>query len=173
VDRSEKRALVATLQEVFAKAAIVVVIRNDGMTVAESRALRIKMRQANAVFRITPNRLARLALDGTRFDGVKALLKGPIAFAWSADPVAAAKVAVEFAKTNEKFVPVGGALGTRMLDVDGLKALADLPSLDTLRAGLVGMISTPATRIVSVLQAPAGQIARVLRAYADKQQEAA
>ena len=109
-----------------------------------------------------------LALDGTRFDGIKPMLKGPTALAWSHDPVAVAKAAVDYAKTNEKFVVIGGALGTQMLNADGIKALADLPSLDALRARLVGMIQTPATRIAGVLAAPAGQLARVFGAYANK-----
>ena len=96
------------------------------------------------------------------------MLKGPTALAWSMDPVAVAKTAVDYAKTNEKFVVLGGALGKQTLDADGIKALADLPSLDTLRASLVGLIQTPATRIAGVLQAPAGQLARVFGAYAKK-----
>ena len=96
------------------------------------------------------------------------MLKGPIALAWSADPVAVAKTAVEFARTNEKFVVVGGALGTQSLNADGIKALAALPSLNELRASLLGLISTPATQIAGVLQAPAGQLARVFGAYAKK-----
>ena len=126
------------------------------------------MRAAGATYKVTKNRLATLALDGTRFDGLAPLLKGPTALAWSKDPVAVAKTAVEFAKGNDKFVILGGALGTQMLDVNGVKALAELPSLETLRAQLVGLIQTPATRIAGVLQAPAGQLARVFEAYADK-----
>jgi large subunit ribosomal protein L10 len=126
------------------------------------------MRAAGAQFKVAKNRLAVLALDGTRFDGIAPLLKGPTALAWARDPVAVAKVAVEFAKTNEKLVLIGGALGTQMLNADGVKALAELPSLDTLRAGLLGMLATPATRIAGVLQAPAGQLARVFAAYARK-----
>ncbi|MFT9019402.1 50S ribosomal protein L10, partial [Acetobacter malorum] len=112
------------------------------------------------------NRLATLALDGTQFDGIKPMLKGPTALAWAADPVAVAKVIVEFAKTNDKLVLVGGSLGSQVLDANGLKALAELPSLDALRAQLVGLISTPATRIAGITQAPAGQLARVFGAYA-------
>ena len=106
--------------------------------------------------------------DGTVLDGLKPLLKGPTAFAWSADPVAAAKIAVEFAKTNEKLVVLGGALGTQVLNVDGVKALAELPSLDALRAKLIGVLQAPATKVAGVLQAPAGQLARVFGAYANK-----
>jgi large subunit ribosomal protein L10 len=151
---------------------MVVVTRNDGLTVAEVTDLRRKMRAEGVTFKVAKNRLANLALDGTRFDGIKPMLKGPTALAWSKDPVAAAKVAVEFAKTNEKFVVIGGALGTQALDASGIKALAELPSLDTLRAKLVGMIQTPATRIAGVIQAPAGNLARVFGAYARKDEAA-
>ena len=168
MDRTEKREFVATLAAVFANTSMVVVTRNDGLTVADVTQLRIRMRAAGATFKVAKNRLATLALDGTRFDGIAPLLKGPIALAWATDPVAVAKVAVEFARTNEKLVVLGGALGAQTLNADGIKALAELPSLDALRAQLVGLISTPATRIAGVLQAPAGQLARVFGAYAKK-----
>jgi len=172
VDRTEKREFVASLATVFAETSMVVVTQNKGLTVAEVTNLRRRMRAAGVDFKVAKNRLAMLALDGTRFEGIKPLLKGPTALAWSKDPVAAAKTAIEFAKTNEKFVIIGGALGTQTLNADGIKALAELPSLDTLRAGLLGMISTPATRIAGVLQAPAGQLARVFGAYAKKDEAA-
>ncbi len=172
VDRTEKREFVASLAAVFAETSMVVVTRNDGLTVAEVTDLRRKMRAEGVTFKVAKNRLANLALDGTRFGGIKPMLKGPTALAWSKDPVAAAKVAVEFAKTNEKFVVIGGALGTQALDASGIKALAELPSLDTLRARLLGMISTPATRIAGVIQAPAGNLARVFGAYARKDEAA-
>ena len=168
MDRTEKREFVASLASVFAETSMVVVTRNKGLTVAEVTDLRRKMRAAGAQFKVAKNRLALLALDGTKFNGIAPLLKGPTALAWARDPVAVAKVAVEFAKTNEKFVVIGGALGTQTLNADGIKALSELPSLDTLRAGLLGMIATPATRIAGVLQAPAGQLARVFAAYAKK-----
>ena len=168
MDRTEKREFVSLLAAVFAETSMVVVSQNKGLTVAEVTDLRRKMRAAGAQFKVAKNRLALLALDGTKFDGIGPLLKGPTALAWARDPVAVAKVAVEFAKTNEKFVVLGGALGTQTLNAAGIKALSDLPSLDTLRAGLVGMISTPATRIAGVLQAPAGQLARVFAAYAKR-----
>jgi large subunit ribosomal protein L10 len=126
------------------------------------------MKGAGATYKVAKNRLAMRALDGTRFQGISPLLKGPTALAWSKDPVAVAKTAVEFAKTNDKFVILGGALGAQTLNADGVKALAELPSLETLRAQLLGLIQTPATRIAGVIQAPAGQLARVLKAYADK-----
>jgi large subunit ribosomal protein L10 len=168
LDRTEKREFVASLASVFAETSMVVVTRNAGMTVSEVTELRRRMRAAGANFKVAKNRLAVLALDGTRFDAIGPLLKGPTALAWARDPVAVAKVAVEFAKTHERLVLIGGALGTQMLDATGVKALAELPSLDTLRAGLLGMINTPATRIAGVIQAPAAQLARVFGAYAKK-----
>lgn len=166
MNRTEKRDFVASLVAVFAETSMVVVTRNDGLTVADVTDLRRKVRAAGATYKVAKNRLATLALDGTQFDGIAPLLKGPTALAWSADPVAVAKVIVEFAKTNDKLVLLGGALGSQVLNADGIKALAELPSLDTLRAQLVGLISTPATRIAGVTQAPAGQLARVFGAYA-------
>nr|WP_321986349.1 50S ribosomal protein L10 [uncultured Lichenicoccus sp.] len=168
MDRTEKREFVSALGAVFAETSMVVVTRNDGLTVGEVTKLRQRMREAGATFKVAKNRLAILALDGTKFGGISPLLKGPTALAWAHDPVAVAKVAVEFAKTNEKLVVLGGALGAQTLNADGIKALAELPSLDTLRAQLVGLISTPATRIAGVLQAPAAQLARVFGAYAKK-----
>ena len=166
MDRTEKREFVASLADVFATTSMVVVTQNKGLTVAEVTVLRTKMRAAGATFKVAKNRLAVLALDGTRFDGIAPMLKGTTALAWSHDPVAVAKVAVEFAKTNEKLVLIGGSLGTQMLDANGVKALAELPSLDALRAKLLGLLAAPATRIAGVLQAPAGQLARVFAAYA-------
>ncbi len=173
MDRTEKREFVAELSAVFADASMVVVTRNDGMTVADVTELRRRMRAAGASFKVAKNRLALLALEGTRFDGLKPMMKGPTAISWSTDPVAVAKTAVDFAKTNEKFVLLGGALGAQMLDASGVRALSELPSLDALRAKLLGMLNTPATRIAGVLQAPAGQLARVFAAYADAGQSEA
>jgi len=172
VDRTEKREFVASLASVFAETSMVVVTRNNGLTVADVTDLRRKMRAEGVSFKVAKNRLANLALEGTQFDGIKPMLKGPTALAWSKDPVAAARVAVEFAKTNEKFVVVGGALGTQTLDASGVKALAELPSLDTLRARFLGLLNTPATRIAAVVQAPAGNLARVFGAYARKDEAA-
>ena len=143
------------------------------MTVADVTKLRRQMRAAGANFKVAKNRLTALALDGTRFEGIKPLLKGPTALAWSRDPVAVAKTAIEFARTNEKFVVLGGSIGNQTLDAAGVKALSELPSLETLRGGLLGMIQTPATRIAGILQAPGGQIARVLAAYAKKDEASA
>ncbi len=168
MDRTEKQEFISSLASVFAETSMVVVTQNKGMTVTEVSDLRRKMRAGGSTFKVAKNRLAMLALEGTPFDGIKPMLKGPTALAWSQDPVAVAKTAVDFAKTNEKLVVIGGALGTRTLDAAGVRALADLPSLDTLRGRLVGMLQTPATRVASVLAAPAGQLARVFGAYATK-----
>ena len=166
MDRTEKREFVASLAAVFAKTSMVIVTRNDGLTVADVTDLRRRVRAAGATHKVAKNRLASLALAGTQFEGIKPLLKGPTALSWADEPVAVAKVLVEFAKTNDKLVLLGGSLGAQTLDVASIKALAELPSLDVLRAQLVGLISTPATRIAGVLQAPAGQLARVFGAYA-------
>lgn len=173
MDRTEKREFVAELNQALSATSMIVVTRNAGLTVAEATDLRRKMRASGATFKVAKNRLTNLALEGTPFDGIRPLLKGPTALAWSSDAVAVAKAAVEFAKTNEKFVLVGGALGSQTLDANGVRALAELPSLDELRARLVGMIATPATRIAGVLQAPAGQLARVFGAFAKKDESGA
>jgi large subunit ribosomal protein L10 len=173
LDRTEKHAFVAELAAVFAETSMVVVTQNKGLTVADVTKLRRQMREAGATYKVAKNRLATLALDGTRFDGIAPLLKGPTALAWSRDPVAVAKAAIEFAKTNDKLVVLGGALGNQMLDASGVKALSELPSLDALRAKILGLLNAPATKIAGVLQAPGGQLARVLAAYAKKDEEAA
>jgi large subunit ribosomal protein L10 len=168
VDRTEKREFVAGLHEALAATSMIVVTHNTGLTVAEATDLRRRMRAAGVTFRIAKNRLAHLALEGTRFDGLKSMLTGPTALAWSMDPVAAAKATDEFARTNEKLVLIGGALGSQTLDASGVRALAELPSLDALRARIVGMVATPATRVAVVLQGSAGQLARVFGAFARK-----
>ena len=168
MDRTQKEKLVASLNQALSSTEAVVVTRQSGLTVAEATRLRRRMREAGASFKVTKNRLARLALKGTPFEGLAPMFTGPTAIAWSQDPVAAAKAAVEFAKTNEKLVIVGGALGAKALDVAGVQALATMPSLDELRGRLLALLQTPATRIAGVLQAPAGQLARVLKARAEK-----
>jgi len=172
LDRTEKRAFVQALQATFAETSFVLVSQNKGLTVADATTLRRRMRDAGATYKVAKNRLAALALDGTNFQGITPLLKGPTALAWAKDPVAVAKTAVEFARTNDRFVVLGGALGTQTLNADGVKALAELPSLETLRAQLLGLIQTPATRIAGILQAPGSQLARVFSAYAKKDETA-
>jgi large subunit ribosomal protein L10 len=168
VERAEKQELVASLNAVFKTTGSVVVSHNLGLTVAQVNDLRGRMAKAGATVKVAKNRLAKLALDGTPAKGMAGLFEGPTMVAYAADPVAAPKVATEFARQNDKFVVLGGTLGGSSLDAQGVKALADLPSLDELRARLVGMIQTPATRLAVVLQAPGAQLARVLKAYADK-----
>lgn len=168
MDRSEKKELVASLHQLFVENGLVVVTRQSGMTVAEVTDLRRKMQQAGAGFKVTKNRLARLALEGTRYEGLSSLFTGPTAIAFSVDPVAAAKVTVNFANSNEKLTIVGGSMAGQLLDPDGVKALATLPSLDELRGKIVGLLQAPATKVAGVLQAPAAQLARVFGAYASK-----
>lgn len=172
MDRTQKEELVASLHGLFEDTTIVVVTHYAGLTVAEMGDLRDRMREAGASFKVTKNRITRLALDGTKFQDLSDLFIGPTAIAYSKDPVAAAKVAVNFAKDNEKLVVLGGAMGAETLDVAAIKTLASLPSLDELRAKFVSLLQTPATRMVGVLQAPAGQISRVLGARG-RQDEAA
>ncbi|MBL8707833.1 MAG: 50S ribosomal protein L10 [Rhodospirillaceae bacterium] len=169
MDRSGKEKLVTELQETLNAANLVVVTHQAGLSVAEVSDLRRKMRAAGAGFKVAKNRLAKLALTGTKHEDLGKLLKGPTALAYSADPVAAAKVAVLYAKSNDKLSIVGGSMGPQQtLGADGVKALATLPSLDELRSKLIAMLQTPATRLAVISQAPAGQLARVIGAYARK-----
>ena len=169
MNRSEKTDAVAVLNATFNEAAVVVVTRNLGLTVAQSTDLRSKMRDAGAAYKVAKNSLTKIALNDTQYVTLSDLFTGPTALATSGDPVAAAKVAVEFAKTNDKLEIVGGAMGSTVLDADGVRALASLPSLDEMRAKLIGLIQAPATKVVQVIAAPAGQLARVFGAYAAKE----
>jgi large subunit ribosomal protein L10 len=172
VDRAEKKELVDTLNAVFKAANVVVVAHYSGLTVAQMQTLRRQMKQAGATVKVAKNRLAKIALDGTDVASIAPLLKGPTLIAYSGDPVAAPKVAVDFAKGHERFVILGGAMGTTALNADGVKALASLPSLDELRAKLIGLIQAPATKIAQVVTAPAAKVARVVQAYASKSEAA-
>jgi large subunit ribosomal protein L10 len=172
VDRAEKSEMVSTLNQVFSNTGVVVVAHYSGLTVAQMTTLRGRMKDAGASLKVAKNRLVKLALQGTDAEHISDLFQGPTVVAYSADPVAAPKVAAEFAKTNDKFVVLGGAMGKTNLDAKGVESLATLPSLDELRGKLIGMINTPATRIAGVLQAPAGQLARVFGAYAKKDEAA-
>ena len=164
--------MVSGLNDVFSNAGVVVVAHYSGLTVADMTTLRSRMKAAGGSLKVAKNRLVKLALKGTDAEHISGLFQGPTVIAYSSDPVAAPKVASDFAKTNDKLVILGGAFGKTNLDAGGIEALAKLPSLDELRARIVGMINTPATRIAGVLQAPAAQLARVFGAYA-KQDEAA
>ena len=168
MDRTQKAAAIEGLQASFAGMSLMVVAHYTGLTVAEITDLRVRMRKAEASFQVTKNRLARIAIRGTSYENLDELFRGPTAIALSRDPVAAAKVASAYAKENEKFVILGGALGNQRLDAAGIQALATLPSLDQLRGKILGLILAPATQIASVVQAPGGQLARVIQAYASK-----
>jgi large subunit ribosomal protein L10 len=169
MDRSQKADLVAELKSVLSETSVVVVTRNHGLSVAQSTDLRLKMRDAGAQYKVAKNRLALIALEDTRYKPIGDLFKGPTALATSGDPVAAAKVAVDFAKTNDKLEIVGGAMGDTILDVNGIQALAALPSLDELRGTIVGLIQAPATKIARTISEPGAQLARVFAAYGAKE----
>ncbi len=168
MDKSQKKELVSFMHDVMSDAASVVVVNYKGLTVAEMTDIRAQMSEAGASFKVTKNRLTRLALKDTDYEGIADLFKGPTAIGYSSDPVASAKVLAKFAKGNEKLVILGGGMGLTVLDIDGVKALASLPSLDELRGKLVGLLQAPATKIAGILQAPAGQLARVFGAYGNQ-----
>jgi len=168
VERAAKKEAIDQLQTVFKTTGVAIVAHYSGLTVAQMQTLRRQMKQAGAAVKVAKNRLAKIALAGTGAAVVVPLLKGPTVIAYSRDPVAAPKVANDFAKTHEKFVILGGAMGKTALNPDGIKVLASLPSLDELRAKLVGLIQAPATKIAQVVIAPAGKLARVVQAYAKK-----
>lgn len=172
VDRAAKQESITTLNGVFKSSNVVVVAHYAGLTVAQMQALRAQARQAGASVKVAKNRLAKIALEGTDVASIAPLLKGPTVIAYSGDPIAAPKVTSDFAKANEKFVILGGAMGKTALNPDGVKALASLPSLDELRAKLVGLIVAPATKIAQVVNAPAAKLARVVQAYAAKSEAA-
>lgn len=169
MNRAEKKAQIETTNAKFNNSDIALVVHNKGLTVAEMSELRRRMREAGAEFKVSKNRLAKIAAKDTKFEPIIDLFKGPAAIATSKDPVSVAKGLVDFAKTNEKLVIIGGAYGEQKLDVKAIEALAKLPSLNELRARIVGMLKTPATRIACVLQAPGGQVARVIAAKATKE----
>jgi large subunit ribosomal protein L10 len=168
MDRAQKAEAVETLKGVFAGAGVVVVSHYSGLTVADLTALRSRLRKEGASLKVVKNRLVQRAIDGTPKSAAASLFTGPTAIAYSEDPIAAAKVAVAYAKEKEQFVVIGGLFGDQLLDKQGVTALATLPSLDELRGKLIGLVQAPATKIAGVLAAPAGQLARVLNAYATK-----
>lgn len=172
MDRIQKQQVVETLQRDLAGTACVVVTHQSGLNVAEATQLRRQVRSAGASFRVTKNRLVKRALVGTAFEPLASMFTGPTAIAFSRDPVAAAKVVVEFANRNDKLTIVGGGLAGRQLDRGEVRELASLPSLGELRGKLIGLLQASASRLASVLQAPAGQIARVLTAYSEHQEGA-
>ena len=166
--RERKQTEVENLKERFETQELVIVAHNLGLTAEESGELRTQLRNEGASFKVTKNTLAKIAAQGTKFEGLADLFSGPTGLAMSEDPVAAAKAAHNFSKDHKKFVILGGALGSRILDVEAVTALAKLPSLDELRSKIIGVIQAPATKVAGVVQAPAGQLARVIGAYAAK-----
>jgi large subunit ribosomal protein L10 len=168
VDKAAKRELVGTLNDVFKTSGVVVVAHYAGLTVADMQKLRTQMKQVGASVKVAKNRLAKIALEGTDAATISGLLKGPTLLAYSTDPVSAPKVAVDFAKANDKLVILGGAMGVTSLDANGIKALATMPSLDELRGTLIGLVQAPATKIAQLSTAPAAKLARVFGAYANK-----
>jgi large subunit ribosomal protein L10 len=168
VERAAKKEAVEQLHTVFTTTGVAIVAHYSGLTVAQMQILRKQMKQAGAAVKVSKNRLAKIALQGTEIAAIGPLLRGPTVIATSDDPVAAPKAAIEFARTNERFVILGGSMGKTVLDVDGVKALAALPSLDELRSRLVGLIKAPATKLAQLSNAPAAKLARVIQAHASK-----
>lgn len=168
MNRAQKKEFIENLNHSVASSSVVLVAHYKGLTVAELTDLRVKVRHAGAGFKVTKNKLTQRALTGTKFEQISKMFVGPTAIAYSSDPVAVAKVVVEFAKVNEKLALLGGAFGETLLDAKGVTELSKLPSLDELRAKIIGLISAPAQRIASILQAPGGQVARVIGAHSRK-----
>lgn len=168
LERAEKREVVASLQAALGRAGSIVVAHNTGLSVADLTDLRVQVKQAGGQLKVAKNRLAKLALKETDNADISGLFTGPTVIAYAEDPVVAPKIAAKFAEKNQKYVVLGGAMGSTALDANGVKALATMPSLDELRATLAGMLKQPAQRIATVVQAPGSQIARVLSAYAEK-----
>ena len=169
MDRAQKAEQVAQLKRTFSETAVVVVTRNHGLTVAQSTTLRNRMRDAGATFKVTKNTLTLIALEETPYAPIGDMLTGPTALATSSDPVSAAKVAIDFARTTDRLEIVGGAMGDTLLDAGGVRALAELPSLDELRATIIGLIQAPATKIARTISEPGAMLARVIGAYAAKE----
>ena len=172
VEKAAKKQAVEELNGLFKTTSVAVVAHYSGLTVAQMQKLRSQMKQAGASVKVSKNRLAKIALEGTDVVAIGSMLKGPTVIATSDDPVAAPKVAVEFAKANENFVILGGSMGKTVLNIDSVKALASLPSLDELRAKILGLLVAPATKIAQLSTAPAAKLARVVQAYASKSEAA-
>jgi len=158
VNREEKAELLTEMNGLISGAQAVIIAHYRGLTVAEMSELRAKARQLGAELRVTKNRITRLALKGTSFEGLGDLFKGPVIMAYSSDPISACKLCVEYAKENEKFLVVGGALNTGVLSQAEIERLATIPSMDELRAKIIGL-----------LQAPGAALARVTKAYSEKE----
>lgn len=166
--RAEKSDVVASLRDTFAESGVVVVTHYKGLNVAEVTGLRRRMREAGGGFRVAKNRLVKRAIDGTEFEPTADLFTGPTAIGFSTDPTVAPKVLTEFAKKNEKLKIVGAGLGGTLLDPEAVKALADMPSIDELRAKLLGVLNAPASKLIGLLEAPSSKLVRVLSAPNEK-----
>jgi large subunit ribosomal protein L10 len=173
VDRAQKRELVTKLNEEWKSSGVLVVAHYKGMTVAQMTDFRKRVKEAGGVVKVTKNRLAKLALEGTDVEAVSDLLKGQTCVAYSDDPISAAKVSVKYARENDKLIILGGAMGKTRLDSNGVKALADLPSLDELRGKLIGLLQAPAGKIARIVKEPGGMLARVLAAKGSQEAKAA
>lgn len=168
--RVQKKALIEATNAKLNNTNIALVVHNNGLTVDQISSLRRNLRAVGAEFKVSKNRLTKIAAKDTPMEGIVDLLKGPSAIATSSDPVSVAKGIVDFAKANDKLVIIGGAFGSQKLDPKAIEALAKLPSLNELRGKIIGLIQAPATRIAGILQAPGGQVARVIAAHADKKE---
>jgi len=172
VEREQKRELVKSLHKAFSDTGVIVVSHNLGMTVTELTQLRREVREVGGTVRVAKNRLVKLALKDTPAESLVDLFSGPTIIAYADDPVSVPKVAVKFAKANEKLVLLGGAMGDMNLDIDGVKSLAALPSLDELRGKMVGLLQAPAGKVARVISTPPGQLARVISAYSENSEAA-
>jgi len=172
VDRQAKESFVANLKDVFNTSAVVVVAQNTGLTVSEMNELRSAMRDAGGQIKVIKNKLTKIALDGTPLSAIEEYLNGPSMLAYSDDPVAAPKIAIKFAKENDNFVVLGGSLLVKKIDLGEVKQLASLPSLDELRAKILGLINTPAGNIASLVNTPGTNLAQVVKAFSEKSEAA-
>jgi large subunit ribosomal protein L10 len=173
VDRAQKRELVERLNDQWKTSGVIVVAHYQGMTVAQMTDFRKRIKDAGGVVKVTKNLLAKLAVKGTDVESISDLLRGQTCVAYSQDPISAAKVSVRYARENERLVILGGAMGKTRLDSDGVKALADLPSLDELRGKLIGLLQAPAAKIARIVKEPGGMLARVLAAKGSEEAKAA
>ena len=173
MDRAQKRELVTRLNDQWKTSGVIVVAHYQGMTVAQMTDYRKRIKDAGGVVKVTKNRLAKLAVKGTDVEAISDLLKGQTCIAYSQDPISAARVSVKYARENERLVILGGAMGRTRLDSSGVKALADLPSLDELRGRLIGLVQAPAAKIARIVKEPGGMLARVLAAKGSEEAKAA
>ncbi|MFV9875772.1 MAG: 50S ribosomal protein L10 [Rickettsiales endosymbiont of Dermacentor nuttalli] len=164
----QKKQIVLRLGQSISSTNTVIVSHYQGLTVKEITELRRNVQEIGGNFKVTKNSLIRLTVKNTKFESLSSLFLGPTAIAFSGNSVALAKALVDYAKGNEKFIIKGGIIDNKLIDTNDIKALAALPSLEELRAKIIGTIIAPATKLVSVLQAPAGQLARMLNTYSSK-----